>query len=158
MAVDLDALRAQALQLAGEPDRVLVPEPVVKDALRDLGTAVPRSVTVADGVEAAVAAKRLEGAVVLKAFGPGIVHKTDVGAVCMGLTADEVEDAASAMTARLAEHGITPAAFLVEEQQGPGVELIVGALRHAGFGPVALLGVGGTLTVVPCAQARHPDG
>ena len=146
MAVDLDALRAQALQLAGEPDRVLVPEPVVKDALRDLGTAVPRSVTVADGVEAAVAAKRLEGAVVLKAFGPGIVHKTDVGAVCMGLTADEVEDAASAMTARLAEHGITPAAFLVEEQQGPGVELIVGALRHAGFGPVALLGVGGTLT------------
>jgi acyl-CoA synthetase (NDP forming) len=146
VSVDLDALRAHAVALEGEPDRVLVPEPFVKDALRDLGTTVPRGVAAADGADAAVSAKRLERAVVLKAFGPGIVHKTDVGAVRVGLTADEVEDAASAMTVRLAAHGITPAGFLVEEQQGPGVELIIGAVQHDTFGPVALLGVGGTLT------------
>jgi acyl-CoA synthetase (NDP forming) len=145
VAVDLDSLRAHAA-LPGDSDRVLVPEPVVKDALRDLGAAVPRGAAVADGADAAVAAKRLEGAVVLKAFGPGIVHKSDVGAVRVGLAADEVEAAASAMAARLAEHGITAAGFLVEEQQAAGVELIVGVVRHAGFGPAVLLGVGGTLT------------
>ncbi|HEV8205167.1 MAG TPA: acetate--CoA ligase family protein, partial [Acidimicrobiia bacterium] len=146
MSVDLDALRAHAVALDGEPDRVFVPEPFVKDALRDLGTTVPPGVAAADGADAALAAKRLDGAVVLKAFGRGIVHKTDVGAVRVGLTADEVEDAASAMTVRLAEHGITPAGFLVEEHQAPGLELIVGAVQHNTFGPVVLLGVGGTLT------------
>lgn len=146
MPVDLDVLRAHAAALEGEPDRILVPEPVVKDALRDLGIIVPRGVTVADGAEASVAAKRLDGAVALKAFGPGIVHKSDVGAVQVGVAADEVEDATVAMTARLAEHRITPAGFLVEAQHGPGVELIVGAVRHDSFGPVVLLGAGGTLT------------
>ncbi len=146
MSVDLDALRAHAVALEGEPDRVLVPEPVVKDALGDLGITVPRGVTVADGAEAGVAAKRLDGAVVLKAFGAGIVHKSDVGAVRVGLAAGEVEDATAAMAARLAEHGIAPAGYLLEEQQASGVELIVGAVRHDSFGPVVLLGVGGTLT------------
>jgi acyl-CoA synthetase (NDP forming) len=146
VSVDLDALRANAVALEGEADRMLVPEPFVKDALRDLGTTVPRGVAVADGADAAVAAKRLDGAVVLKAFGRGIMHKSDIGAVRVGLAADDVEDAASAMAARLAQHGITPAGFLVEEHQAPGVELIVGAVQHDTFGPVALLGVGGTLT------------
>jgi acyl-CoA synthetase (NDP forming) len=143
--VDLDALWAHAVALEGEPDRMLVPEPVVKDALRELGTAVPRGAVVADGAEAAVAAKRLDGALVLKAFGSGIVHKSDVGAVRVGVPAGEVEEAVAAMAARLAEHGLTPAGYLVEEQQGPGVELIIGVVRHASFGPVVLLGAGGTL-------------
>jgi acyl-CoA synthetase (NDP forming) len=125
---------------------VLVPEPLVKDALRDLGATVPRGAVVADGGEAAVAAKRLDGAVVLKAFGPGIVHKSDIGAVRVGMAAEEVEDAVARMAARLADHGITASGFLVEEQQVPGVELIVGAVRHPSFGPVVLLGAGGTLT------------
>jgi acyl-CoA synthetase (NDP forming) len=146
VSVDLDALRAHAVALEGEPDRMLVPEPFVKDALRALGTTVPRGVTAADGAEAAVAAKRLDGTVVLKAFGRGIVHKSDIGAVRVGLAADDVEDAVSAMAARLAQHGMTPAGFLVEEYQAAGVELIVGAVQHDTFGRVALLGVGGTLT------------
>jgi len=146
VSVDLDTLRAHAVALEGEPDRVLVPEIAVKDALRDLGATVPRGVVVPDGAEAAVAAKRLDGAVVLKAFGPGIVHKSEVGAVRVGLATGDVEDAANAMGVRLAEHGITPAGFLVEEHQPPGVELIIGAVRHDSFGPVVLLGVGGTLT------------
>jgi acyl-CoA synthetase (NDP forming) len=144
--VDLDALHADALALEGQPDRMLVPEPVVKDALRSLGAVVPRGAVVADGAEAAVAAKRLDGAVVLKAFGSGIVHKSDVAAVRVGLTADDLDDAVRAMAVELAEHEIVPAGFLVEEQHGPGVELIVGVVRHPAFGPVVLLGVGGTLT------------
>jgi acyl-CoA synthetase (NDP forming) len=144
--IDLGALRARAVALEGESDRVLVPEPVVKDALRDLGITVPRGVTAADGAEASVAAKRLDGAVVLKAFGPGIVHKSDVGAVRVGLATGEVEDAAAAMAAGLTEHGVTPAGYVVEEQQAPGVELIIGVVWHDSFDPVVLLGAGGTLT------------
>jgi acyl-CoA synthetase (NDP forming) len=144
--VDLDALQADATALDGQPDRVLVPEPVVKDALRSLGAVVPRGAVVADEAEAAVAAKRLDGTVVLKAFGGGIVHKSDVGAVRVGLTADDLDAAVPAMAVELAAHEIVPTGFLVEEQHGPGVELIVGVVRHPAFGPVVLLGVGGTLT------------
>lgn len=146
MPVDLDALRAQAVALEGAPDRVLVPEPVVKDALRRLGVAVPRGAAVSDGADAAVVAKRFDGPLVVKAFGGGIVHKSDVGAVRVGLTPREVEDATAVMAVQLAAQGITPAGILVEEQQAPGVELIVGAVRHDSFGPVVLFGAGGTLT------------
>src|SRR5262249_47725276 len=39
-----------------------------------------------------------------------------------------------------------PAGFLVEEQAPPGTELIVGVVRRPGFGLLALVGLGGTLT------------
>src|SRR5204862_3382865 len=79
------------------------------------------------------------GPLVLKAFGPGIVHKSDVGAVRVGLGPDDLEGAAAAMPAEAA-------GWLVEEQAPPGVELIVGVVRRPGFGLLALVGLGGTLT------------
>ncbi len=143
--VDVDLLRAQGYELPGDA-HVLVPEPVVKAALRALGIEVPRGVVVTDGSEGAAAAACFDGTVVLKGFGPGIVHKADVGAVRLGLTAGEVEAAATAMDASLVERGIAPAGYLVEAQRAAGVELLVGVVRHAGLGPMVLLGVGGSVT------------
>jgi acyl-CoA synthetase (NDP forming) len=80
---------------------------------------------------------------VLKAFGPGLVHKSDAGAVELGLRRAEVEPAAARMRAALAAGGVEPAGFLVEEQAEAGVELIVGVVRDPGFGPVLLAGLGG---------------
>ncbi|MEV0620327.1 acetate--CoA ligase family protein [Nonomuraea sp. NPDC050404] len=84
------------------------------------------------------AARGLAGPLVLKAFGPGLTHKSEAGAVVLGLTHEELRPAAAEMRARL-----DPAGFLVEEQAGPGVELIVGLVREPAFGPVLLAGLGG---------------
>ncbi|MGR6922921.1 acetate--CoA ligase family protein [[Actinomadura] parvosata] len=87
------------------------------------------------------AARELAAPLVLKAFGPGLTHKSEAGAVVLGLTYEELPDAAARMRARLEPEG-----FLVEEQAGAGVELIVGLVRDAAFGPVLLTGLGGVWT------------
>lgn len=134
-----DRLLAAAVPLAADDDRRLVPEPVVKAALTDLGVTVPPGVVVTAGSAPAV---DLAVPLVLKAFGPGIVHKSDVGAVALGLAAEQLVDAAAAMTDRLAAHDLAPAGFLVEETAAPGVELVVGATRTP-LGVVVALGLGG---------------
>lgn len=129
--------------------RLAVAEPDVKQRLVDHGVAVPAGGVAATVGEVSIVAKELSAPLVLKAFGPGLVHKSDVGAVVLGLEHDDLEAAALAMTARLHEHGITPDGFLVEEQAvAPGVELIIGVVRKAPFGTVVALGLGGTLTEV----------
>jgi acyl-CoA synthetase (NDP forming) len=133
----------------GADGRRAVAEPEVKAALAERGVAVPAGAVVDAPDELAAAAKALDAPLVLKAFGPGLVHKSDVGAVVLGLDHDGLEAAAVAMGERLAGHGLTPAGFLVEEQATTGgVELIVGVVQRAPFGPVVALGLGGTLTEV----------
>jgi acyl-CoA synthetase (NDP forming) len=137
--IDLDRLRAVAFPLADPPSRLVVPEPVVKAALRELGLTTPRA---ADPDHAG----DLGAPVVVKAWGPGIVHKTEIGAVRLGVAASEVATAVDEMARDLATHGLVPAGFLVEEQRSPGIELLCGVVRRDAFGPIAVLGLGGTLT------------
>ncbi|MEO3883809.1 acetate--CoA ligase family protein [Nonomuraea sp. B5E05] len=108
----------------------------VKALLREAGVPVPRGVVVGDGDFGA--AGELAAPLVLKAFGPGLVHKSEAGAVALGLRHGELAAAAAAMASRLDVAG-----FLVEEQAQAGVELIVGLVRDPGFGPVVLAGLGG---------------
>ncbi|MBI2467030.1 MAG: GNAT family N-acetyltransferase, partial [Candidatus Rokubacteria bacterium] len=96
--------------------------------------------------EAGSAAGALGGAVALKAIAPGLVHKTEAGAVRLHLRgADEVRAAAEDMVTRLAALGHPPAAFLVQEMAPKGVEMIVGLVHDAQFGPVVACGAGGVL-------------
>ncbi|MFC3999462.1 acetate--CoA ligase family protein [Nocardiopsis sediminis] len=121
-----------------------VPEPQVKALIAAAGIPVPRGRTAPGAQGLARAAAGLSAPLVLKAHGPGIVHKSEHGAVVLGLDGPAaVVGAAERMGAALAGRGLVPAGFLVEEQVGPGVELIVGAVRDASFGPVLLVGLGG---------------
>ncbi|MGW0810023.1 acetate--CoA ligase family protein [Nonomuraea sp. NPDC002799] len=113
----------------------------VKALLREAGVPVPRGVVV-DGHDFSPAAGLAEP-LVLKAFGPGLVHKTEAGAVALGLRHAGLGAAAAAMRGR-----VRAAGFLVEEQAATGVELIVGLVRDPGFGPVLLAGLGGVWTEV----------
>jgi acyl-CoA synthetase (NDP forming) len=126
---------------------VIVPEPEAKARLRARDIAVPAGVVLdADGIGDGV--EQLHDPVVIKAFGDGIVHKSDVGAVRLGLDVDEVPTAIFTMRSRLAaEHRIFPDGFLVEEQAPPGVELLVGAVRSP-FGVTVTVGLGGVLAEV----------
>jgi acetyl coenzyme A synthetase (ADP forming)-like protein len=95
--------------------------------------------------DAARWAQELGGEVALKAIVPGLVHKRDVGAVRLGLEgAQAVEQAARELRAALEEHGNAVDGFLVQAMAPPGVEMLVGVVCDAHFGPVVACGAGGT--------------
>lgn len=118
------------------------PEHAVKEWVARFGIAVPRGVTGGDP-------SRLTPPLVVKAYGPGLVHKSDAGSVRLNLpSAEAAAQAAAEMRAALTAQGIAVDGFLVEEQAEPGVEVIVGAVRDPAFGPVVLAGLGGVWTEV----------
>ncbi|MEQ1806097.1 MAG: acetate--CoA ligase family protein [Burkholderiaceae bacterium] len=93
----------------------------------------------ADAQAAVTAAAELGYPAVLKAVRPGLVHKTEVGAVRLGLgDAAAVRDAFASLSDTL---GAGP--VLVQAQAARGVELVLGATRDPTFGPLVLCGLGG---------------
>ncbi|MDX6743356.1 acetate--CoA ligase family protein [Actinocorallia sp. A-T 12471] len=122
-----------------------LPEHEVKALVSGFGVRVPRGAHVAVGGDVRAAASELTPPLVVKAYGPALLHKSDAGAVALGnASAEAAADAAAAMLAR----GVPAEGFLVEEQAAPGVEVIIGAVRDPAFGPVLLVGLGGVLTEV----------
>jgi acetyl coenzyme A synthetase (ADP forming)-like protein len=95
--------------------------------------------------EAGAAAVELGGPVALKAVAPRLVHKTEAHAVRLHLTGpDQVRTAAAEMAEAVAAEGYTVDGFLVQRMVGEGVELLVGVVHDASFGPVIACGAGGT--------------
>jgi acetate---CoA ligase (ADP-forming) len=95
--------------------------------------------------EAAAAAAELGGPVALKAVAPGLVHKTEAHAVRLGLAgAEQVQTAATELAEAVAAAGYPVQGFLVQRMVGDGVELLVGVVHDASFGPVVACGAGGT--------------
>jgi acetyl coenzyme A synthetase (ADP forming)-like protein len=96
-----------------------------------------------DEAGAAAAATALGFPAVLKAVGPTILHKTEVGGVRLGL-ADEaaVRAAAGDLKSRL---GANLTDFLVQPMVPGGTEVLVGVTQDSTFGPLIVYGSGGTL-------------
>jgi acetyl coenzyme A synthetase (ADP forming)-like protein len=95
--------------------------------------------------EAGELADRLGGQVAVKAVAPGLLHKTEAGAVRLGLVGSaEVTSAASDLTHALETGGHTPDGFLVQRMATGVAELLVGVVHDATFGPVVAVGAGGT--------------
>lgn len=94
----------------------------------------------ADDSDTAVAAATALGyPAVLKAVRPALVHKTEAGAVRLGLAdAAAVRSAFASLVATLG-----PGPVLVQAQAMRGVELMLGAVRDATFGPLVVCGLGG---------------
>ena len=90
--------------------------------------------------EAHRALHELPGPVAVKVLDAAIIHKTEIGGVHLGIRTDaELDHALSALL------GIGATQVLVESMAPGGVDLIVGATRDAVFGPVVLVGLGGTI-------------
>ncbi len=117
--------------------------------LRAAGIAAIEAVPVANVRDAVRAAGRIAGPVVLKLDAVGLAHKSDLGGVITSLIGDEaVSAAATALLDTGRRHGLEVRGLLVEPMAPAGVELIVGLRRDPQFGPVVLVGLGGTLTEV----------
>jgi acetyl coenzyme A synthetase (ADP forming)-like protein len=97
-----------------------------------------------NGAEAADAAREIGFPVVLKAVSPGLIHKSDVGAVRLDLR-DETEfaKAAAEMEARTTAAGHPLEGFLVQEMARGGHEVIFGITTDPRFGPLLMFGLGG---------------
>ena len=129
----------------GEPELVALPE---FESLARLGAAGLPMIRMerATGPDDAVAsADAICYPVVLKLDAVGLAHKSDVGAVRVGLRdADEVRAAAAELLALRLPDGATCRGLLVSPYLN-GLELIVGARRDPSFGPLVLIGIGGIL-------------
>jgi len=110
-----------------------------KQALAAAGVAIPDGRT-CDARDTESAARELGFPVVLKAVSSALAHKSEAGAVAVGLdTAAAVRDATDRMAKKFDR-------FIVEKLVGPTVaELIVGVSRDKTFGLTLLIGTGGTL-------------
>lgn len=94
--------------------------------------------------DAGRAADELGGPVALKAVAPGLVHKTEAGAVRLSLRGRaETEAAARAMAERVRAAGHEVESFVVQQMVEQGVEMLVGVVHDQSFGPVVACGAGG---------------
>jgi acetate---CoA ligase (ADP-forming) len=96
-------------------------------------------------LEAETAASQFGGRVVLKASAPGLVHKTEVGGVRVGLSRGEVAEAAREMQENLKAEGYDKVGFIVQEMVEDATEMFVGVTNDPNFGPLIACGAGGTL-------------
>jgi hypothetical protein len=108
--------------------------------LADFGIAHPGFEIVQSVSEAEAAAQRLGLPVALKTAMAGIHHKSEVGGVCLGLTtAESVAHAYQDLAERLGSR------VIVSRMAKSGVELALGLVHDSQFGPVIMVGAGGTL-------------
>ena len=104
--------------------------------------ATARTTTVDD---AAATAAELGFPLVAKAIAPGLLHKSDIGGVILGLeSAEEVDAAARELDRRLADNDVTMSGVLLQRQVKGSVEAFVGVTTDPTFGPLIACGVGGT--------------
>lgn len=136
-AASIRAPETVLLLLAGEErDAQVLTEAEAKAELEAFGLDIPQSLTAGSACEAGKAASGMSGPLVLK--GLGIAHKSEAGAVKLGLAANQVEQAAQAMPTD---------SFLVEEMITDGVaELLIGVTRDPAHGFILTLAAGGVLT------------
>ena len=114
-------------------------EPLAKQVLADRNLAVPRSVLTGSADTAAKFLVDTNGPVVLKAVSPAILHKTEHNAVVIGI---EDPDILAAQMARLLS--LDGCDQVLVEEMVSGIEVLVGAKNDLQFGPVVVLGLGGT--------------
>jgi acetyltransferase len=98
--------------------------------------------------EAVKIAESIGYPVVLKIVAEGLIHKSDAGGIELNIKNDEeMRVAYERMIARISQN--EPEAeiigAMVEKMAPKGVEVIVGMMRDATFGPMIMFGMGGTM-------------
>ncbi len=118
--------------------------------LRAAGVAVVDALRAADpDAAAALAAGMGDRSLVVKLDAVDLAHKSDIGAVRLGLAGAEAVRAAAAEILELGRrHGVSVRGVIVEPMADPGIELIVGMTRDPLFGPAVLVGFGGVFAEV----------
>ena len=134
----LPVAAARKPRLAASPD-----EDGAKALMAEYGVAVPERRVCATHGEALAVLEALDVPVVVKIVAEGVLHKTDVGGVHLGVrTAADMERALAAIDAIPLEG---ERQYLVESMAPDGLEIIIGGANDPSWGPVLLVGMGGVL-------------
>ncbi len=139
---DADGFRARLLvkKVAGAKGRWMAADDGF-GLLESYGIPVARYESTASVDDCVAAAERIGYPVVLKVDAESVVHKTDSGAVALGLRdANAVRGQVREWSKRFAD--VSPK-FLVQEQLEDGCEVIVGAKAEPGLGHIVMFGLGG---------------
>ena len=143
-----DPARLRAIGAAAGRDRAngeWLSEHDAKEILRAGGVDVVDGRLVADAAEAVLALDDLGPSIVLKLSSAAVQHKSELGAVWLGLGSEAaVADAFARLEGLVAQFG---GAVLAERMAVPGVELIVAARADAVV-PAVLVGLGGMWTEI----------
>ncbi|MCC3778025.1 acetate--CoA ligase family protein [Streptomyces sp. UNOB3_S3] len=144
-ALSPSARKARALLRPGEQ----LSEHAAKQLLRAYGIRVPREQLVTSAAAAVRAAGQIGYPVVMKASGPRLAHKSELGLVRIGLTsASQVRDTYRELTEIARYEELPLDGVLVCQLVGQGVEMTVGLTHDALFGPTVTVGLGGVLVEV----------
>lgn len=134
----------------GEGGRMLC-EYDAKGLLAVYGVPRPREEMASDVTKAVEAAGRIGFPVALKVQSPDIPHKTEAGAVALGIDTPAALRRAYRQvlaSARAAHPGADVRGVLVQQMAPKGVEVIVGVTRDETFGPILMVGLGGIFVEV----------
>jgi acyl-CoA synthetase (NDP forming) len=132
--------------LASHPGGGWLPPDAVSELLQCYQITLVDTKLAADEQAAVAAAADLGGPVVLKADVPGLVHKTEAGAVKLYLR-DELE-VRTAYRDLSAAFGPDLTGVLVQPMLTGGVEVLIGVVQEEVFGPLVVFGLGGVATEV----------
>jgi acetyl-CoA synthetase len=135
------AAAAARVSASGE-DRWLA-EFEAKALLRSAGVPVPEGELVGSEDEAVAAWARLGGPVAIKRSAPGLVHKSDVGALALSL--DDEAGVREAYSRLRDQNGNADSSVLVERMAQGSAELLIAA-RADGVVPSLVVGLGGVWT------------
>ena len=119
-----------------------------KDLLSAWGLPLAREAEAADAEAAVLAADEIGYPVVVKSISENLPHKTEAGAIALGLEdSDAVAKACTEIVANVAaydKHAVLTG-FLVAEQVTDGAELTLGIMRDPEMGMVVMFGSGGVM-------------
>jgi acetyltransferase len=140
--VERDAAAALLEEARKEGERVVLDSEAGAELAAAYGLRVPPSGLASTAEEAVALADGCGYPVVLKRVAPGLVHKSDAGGVVLGLTDGEAVRAAFVSTVGDGEQAF------IQKMAPQGLEVIVGAQRDSQFGPLLMVGLGGTYVEV----------
>ena len=129
-------------------DRKTLSEHAAKQLIQRWGVPVVTERLATSEDEAVAAAREIGYPVVVKVNSPDILHKTEAGALRVGLTSDDAVGAAYQEVVANSEsysHGARIEGVLVGEMVRNATEVIVGVTYDSQLGPVLLFGMGGIL-------------
>ena len=138
------ASAARLVEAGTDSAEASLPEHEAKSLLRDFGVEVPTGLIASDVNEAVAAAESLGYPVVVKLSAPGLMHKSELGAIEVALT-DQVSVAAAAARILAIRPLPANAVLLVESMARPGLEVLVAATTQ-GVVPALVIGAGGVWT------------
>ena len=122
--------------------REALDEAGAKEMMETMGLSCPERFVCSSRATASAAFERFGRPMVVKVLDAAILHKTEVGGVHVNVrTPDDLERALTRIDAIPGPQR----RYLLEAMAPPGLELIIGAVRDPSFGPVILVGLGGTL-------------